>query len=101
MSWSYSFDRAPDRSAAELKALMGGKGANLLDATRLGIPVPPGFTVTTEGCNDYLAAGEEFPGSSWEQVLAAVSALEEQTGKSIRLQTESLYLQDQFDVVLM
>ena len=64
-----------------VRGLLGGKGANLLDATRLGIPVPPGFTVTTEGCNDYLAAGEEFPGNSWEQILQAVSALEKQTGK--------------------
>jgi pyruvate,orthophosphate dikinase len=45
-----------------VRGLLGGKGANLLDATRLGIPVPPGFTVTTVGCNDYLAAGEQFPG---------------------------------------
>ncbi len=64
-----------------VRGLLGGKGANLLDATRLGIPVPPGFTVTTEGCNDYLDAGEEFPGDSWQQILAAVSSLEEQTGK--------------------
>src|SRR5210317_630666 len=64
-----------------VRSLLGGKGANLLDATRLGIPVPPGFTVTTEGCNDYLEAGEQFPGDSWEQILAAVSSLEEQTGK--------------------
>jgi pyruvate,orthophosphate dikinase len=64
-----------------VRGLLGGKGANLLDATRLGIPVPPGFTVTTEGCNDYLEAGEQFPGDSWEQTLAAISALEEQTGK--------------------
>jgi pyruvate,orthophosphate dikinase len=64
-----------------VRGLLGGKGANLLDATRLGIPVPPGFTVTTEGCNDYLAAGEKFPGESWQQILDAVSALEQQTGK--------------------
>ncbi len=64
-----------------VRGLLGGKGANLLDATRLGIPVPPGFTVTTEACNDYLAAGEDFPEGSWEQVLEAISSLETQTGK--------------------
>ena len=64
-----------------VRGLLGGKGANLLDATRLGIPVPPGFTVTTEGCNDYLAADQQFPGDSWEEILSAVSALEKQTGK--------------------
>jgi pyruvate,orthophosphate dikinase len=64
-----------------VRGLLGGKGANLLDATRLGIPVPPGFTVTTVGCNDYLAAGEQFPEGLWEQELAAIRALEDLTGK--------------------
>ena len=58
-----------------VRGLLGGKGANLLDATRLGIPVPPGFTVTTEGCNDYLAAEEKFPPGLWEQALEAISSL--------------------------
>jgi pyruvate,orthophosphate dikinase len=64
-----------------VRGLLGGKGANLLDATRLGIPVPPGFTVTTVGCNDYLAAGESFPEGLWEQELAAIAELETMTGK--------------------
>jgi pyruvate,orthophosphate dikinase len=64
-----------------VRGLLGGKGANLLDATRLGIPVPPGFTVTTVGCNDYLAAGEQFPQGLWEQALVAVAELEAKTGK--------------------
>ena len=64
-----------------VRGLLGGKGANLLDATRLGIPVPPGFTVSTEGCNDYLAADETFPEDLWEQALEAVTSLEAQTGK--------------------
>jgi pyruvate,orthophosphate dikinase len=65
-----------------VRGLLGGKGANLLDATRLGIPVPPGFTVTTVGCNDYLAAGEQFPEGLWEQGLAAIADLEAMTGKN-------------------
>ncbi len=64
-----------------LRGLLGGKGANLFDATRLGIPVPPGFTVTTKGCNDYLAASETFPDGLWEQALEAITGLEELTGK--------------------
>jgi len=64
-----------------VRGLLGGKGANLFDATRLGIPVPPGFTVSTEGCNDYLAEHEEFPDGLWEQELEAVASLEQQTGK--------------------
>ena len=67
-----------------VRGLLGGKGANLADMTRLGVPVPPGFTVTTEACNAYLAAGEEFPGDMWEQVLEAVKGVEKQVGESIR-----------------
>ena len=64
-----------------VRGLLGGKGANLLDATRLGIPVPPGFTVSTVGCNDYLANEQQFPPGLWEQELEAVTALERMTGK--------------------
>jgi pyruvate,orthophosphate dikinase len=66
----------------EVRGLLGGKGANLLDATHLGIPVPPGFTVTTVGCNDYLAANGRFPAGLWEQALDAIASLEHKTGKS-------------------
>jgi pyruvate,orthophosphate dikinase len=78
------FDDAVARFDGEwdgVRGLLGGKGANLLDATRLGIPVPPGFTVTTEGCNDYLGAGEEFPDGLWQQTLEAIDRLESMTGK--------------------
>ncbi len=64
-----------------VRGLLGGKGANLADMTRIGVPVPPGFTATTEACNAYLAAGEQFPEGMWEQELAAMAAVEEQTGK--------------------
>jgi pyruvate, orthophosphate dikinase len=64
-----------------VRALLGGKGANLADMTRIGVPVPPGFTMTTEACNAYLAAGLQFPDGMWEQALGAVRALEEITGK--------------------
>ena len=63
-----------------VRGLLGGKGANLLDATQLGIPVPPGFTVTTEACIDYLQANT-FPDDLWSQQLDAVRELEERTGK--------------------
>jgi pyruvate,orthophosphate dikinase len=64
-----------------VRGLLGGKGANLLDATAQDIPVPPGFTVTTEACTDYLAANQSFPAGSWEQALDAVKELEKATGK--------------------
>ena len=65
----------------DVKALLGGKGANLAEMTKLGLPVPPGFIVTTKACNAYLAAGEKFPPSMWQQVLTALRRLEDQTGK--------------------
>ena len=66
----------------KVRSLLGGKGANLGDMTRLGVPVPPGFTISTEACNTYLAAGEKFPAGMWEEVLAAVEAIEQSTGKT-------------------
>ncbi len=65
-----------------VRGLLGGKGANLADMVRLDIPVPPGFTVSTEACNAYLAAGSKFPSNMWKQELEAVEAIEKQTGKA-------------------
>ena len=65
----------------KVRGLLGGKGANLADMVRAGLPVPPGFTVTTEACNAYLDAGQKFPEGMWEQELAGMKAIEKQTGK--------------------
>ncbi len=64
-----------------VRALLGGKGSGLADMTRAKVPVPPGFTVTTEACNAYLAAGEKFPDGLWEQELDCLRAVEAATGK--------------------
>jgi len=86
--WVYGFhqvDTAQEYMSGEwegVRGLLGGKGANLGDMTRIGVPVPPGFTVTTEACNAYLEAGEQFPEGMWEQELAAMKVVEEQTGKT-------------------
>ena len=84
--WVYLFDEVGEAERLMggwdgAKALLGGKGANLGDMTRLGVPVPPGFTVTTEACNAYLAAGGRFPEGMWEQELEALRRVEERTGK--------------------
>ena len=84
--WVYLFGEvvAAERYAKSwdgVRALLGGKGANLADMTRADLPVPPGFTVTTEACNAYLAAGEKFPRGMWEQELAALKQVEKMTGK--------------------
>ena len=65
----------------DVRALLGGKGANLAEMTRLKVPVPPGFTLTTEACNAYLDAGEKFPEGMWEEELEALKAVESETGK--------------------
>lgn len=66
-----------------VRGLLGGKGANLADMTRLGVPVPPGLTVSTEACNAYLAAGETFPNNMWDQVLEAIKEVEKAMGKKV------------------
>src|SRR6476659_6013619 len=65
-----------------MKGLLGGKGANLAEMTNAGLPVPPGFTITTEACNAYYASGEQFPEGMWDQALAALKQTEEVTGKT-------------------
>ena len=64
-----------------MRDLLGGKGAGLAEMTKAGLPTPPGFTITTEACNDYFANGERLPDGLWEDVLAAVKQVEESTGK--------------------
>ncbi|MGD8665998.1 MAG: pyruvate, phosphate dikinase [Desulfobacterales bacterium] len=85
--WVYDFDEVDQAENYvggqwdSVRGLLGGKGANLAEMVRIGIPVPPGFTVTTEACNAYLAAGESFPAGMWEQVLEAMQKVEADTGK--------------------
>ena len=85
--WVYLFDEMDQAEKYvggdwnAVKGLLGGKGANLAEMVRIGVPVPPGFTVTTEACNAYLAAGEKFPEGMWEQELEALHKIEAATGK--------------------
>jgi pyruvate,orthophosphate dikinase len=85
--WLYLFDEVEKAEEyvggdwEKVRALLGGKGANLGEMTRIGVPVPPGFTITTEACNAYFDAGRKFPEGLWEQVLDAMHRVEEQSGK--------------------
>ncbi|HAM21163.1 MAG TPA: pyruvate, phosphate dikinase, partial [Actinobacteria bacterium] len=85
--WIYLFDEVDEAekyvggSWDGVRSLLGGKGAGLADMIRGKLPVPPGFTVTTEACNAYLAADQQLPDGLWEQELAAMAATEEKTGK--------------------
>lgn len=65
----------------DVRGLLGGKGANLAEMARIGVPVPPGFTITSEACNEYINRGEIFPDNMWEQVQDAMKTIESQTGK--------------------
>ncbi|HBV86104.1 MAG TPA: pyruvate, phosphate dikinase [Desulfosporosinus sp.] len=66
---------------ASMRDLLGGKGANLAEMTQIGLPVPPGFTITTEACNEYYNNGEIFPEGIWDQVWPALAEVEAASGK--------------------
>jgi len=66
---------------AEMRDLLGGKGAGLAEMSRIGLPVPPGFTITTEVCNEYYRLGRRFPEGLMEEVREKLRILEERTGK--------------------
>lgn len=66
---------------AGMKKLLGGKGANLAEMTRLNLPVPPGFIVTTEACNNYYSQGETLPENLHSEIEEALAELQKQTGK--------------------
>jgi pyruvate, orthophosphate dikinase len=77
----YTFANGSAEGNTKMKDLLGGKGANLAEMTNAGLPVPPGFTITTEACNAYYTEGEKFPEGMWDQALAALAKTEEVTGK--------------------
>jgi pyruvate,orthophosphate dikinase len=84
--WVYTFGEVAEaeKYAGDwdgVRGLLGGKGANLAEMTRIGVPVPPGFTATTEACLAYLEAGNQFPEGLWEQELEAMKNTEALTGK--------------------
>jgi pyruvate,orthophosphate dikinase len=93
--WVYAFNEVTEAEQAvggkwdNVRALLGGKGANLADMDRLGVPVPPGFIITTEACNAYQGEGK-FPEGMWEQTLDALKAVEQKTGFEFGSETKPL-----------
>jgi pyruvate,orthophosphate dikinase len=85
--WVYLFDELDHVNAYvggswdAVRGLLGGKGANLAEMVRIGVPVPPGFTITTEACNEYLARGGAFPEDMWDQAISGLEKVESLTGK--------------------
>jgi pyruvate,orthophosphate dikinase len=77
----YFFENGKADGDATMKALLGGKGANLAEMARLGIPVPPGFTITTDVCTYYYQHGSEYPAELKDQVEEALHRIEELMGR--------------------
>ena len=79
--WVYSFGGGSADGDASMKNLLGGKGANLAEMSSLGLPVPPGFTITTEACVHYYSNDKQYPAELKEQVVAGLAVVETITGK--------------------
>ena len=79
--WVYAFGGGSADGDASMKNLLGGKGANLAEMSALGLPVPPGFTVTTEACNHYYANAKRYPADLAVQVATALAKVESLTAK--------------------
>jgi pyruvate,orthophosphate dikinase len=76
----YLFAAGKAEGQGAWRNLLGGKGAGLAEMTNLGIPVPPGFTITTEACVEYFTRGGQFPDGLWDEVLAALANVETAMG---------------------
>ncbi|MCM2344599.1 MAG: pyruvate, phosphate dikinase [Alphaproteobacteria bacterium] len=83
VQWVYGFGAGKTEGNAKMKELLGGKGANLAEMAALGLPVPPGFTITTEVCTWYYAHGQSYPAELKEQVMQALKALEQHRGLTL------------------
>src|SRR5574339_142084 len=77
----YLFGKKTDGNGT-MKPLLGGKGANLAEMCRIGLPVPPGFTITTEVCTYYYANGRKYPSALKAQMEGGVASIEQQTKKT-------------------
>jgi len=86
--WVYLFDEVEQAEQyaksihSDVRGLLGGKGANLAEMTRINVPVPPGFTITTQACNAYLSSKENFPKNMWDQVIKSLRSVEAASGKN-------------------
>jgi len=80
--WVYTFGDGKAEGKTEMKNLLGGKGANLAEMANLGLPVPPGFTITTEVCTYYYANGKSYPAELKQQVADALKATGKIAGRS-------------------
>ncbi len=78
--WVYNFGAAGTDGDSSMRNLLGGKGANLAEMSGIGLPVPPGFTITTEVCTHFYDNGRQYPDELQDQVRAAIARIEQETG---------------------
>ncbi|HMB52924.1 MAG TPA: PEP/pyruvate-binding domain-containing protein, partial [Thermoanaerobaculia bacterium] len=90
--WVYAFGGGTAEGKGDQKQLLGGKGAGLAEMSRLGIPVPPGFTLTTAACIAYQKADGEYPEGLRDQVAEALARVEELQGRRFGDAAEKLLL---------
>ena len=81
-----------EEGRANMKSLLGGKGSGLAEMTRIGLPVPPGMTITTEVCRQYYKVGNQFPPGLADQIKAGLAAIEQKTNKKFGDATNPLLL---------
>src|SRR3954464_5459346 len=86
MKYVYAFREG----SKEQKYLLGGKGANLAEMTNLGLPVPPGFTISTDACKAYMATDDTLPAALMDEVAGSLAALEQKMGKTLGDATDPL-----------
>src|SRR5271165_6096491 len=79
--WVYSFGAGRNEGRADMRNLLGGKGANLAEMASIGLPVPPGFTITTEVCTEFYKNNRNYPSDLKDQVMTALRAVEETVGR--------------------
>ena len=80
-TWVYNFSKTPKKDITGLKNLLGGKGANLAEMIKIGLPVPPGFTISTEACNEFYKRNKKNPAGLDKQVKSAIQQVEKKIGK--------------------
>src|SRR5438876_12071210 len=81
--WVYLFAGGKAEGSANMRALLGGKGAGLAEMTNAGLPVPPGFTITTAACNAYFKGGGKLPPGLWDQIERDLAVIERVTKKKL------------------
>ena len=92
MKWVYSFGANSCDGDASMRNLLGGKGANLAEMSVIGLPVPPGFTITTALCNHYYDHGKTYPDTLADQIASALALVEDETGAKFADPTNPLLL---------